>query len=240
MIRNSATAAIVLCLSALGCGQPHDEAHELHRLFDEAWEFTMQEFPTFATAVGDHRFDDRLASATIDDEARRAAYWEEILTRLEAIDRSQLVLDDRINYDMFDRDLRDQLASFEIKQYLIPITSESGFHSGYPFLADLAPLRTTEDFENYIARLTAIPRSVDQHINPLVLHGRNNLLDREHEARRARHMVDQADSRLWGDTFERPRDDLVGRLDGERDLHLDRLCPCVRGHAARRALARRV
>jgi uncharacterized protein (DUF885 family) len=152
MIRSSVVVAIVLCLSTVGCGLPTDPGDELHGLFDEAWEFMMREFPTYATSVGDHRFDDRLASASIEDEARRASFWRDVLARLEAIDRSELGADDRINYDMFERELRDQLASFEFKEYLIPITNDSGFHSEYPFLAGLTPLRTTRDFENYIAR----------------------------------------------------------------------------------------
>jgi uncharacterized protein (DUF885 family) len=164
MTRANTIAVIVLCLPVLACGQRHDPTADLHRLFDEDWEFTMQEFPTFATAVGDHRFDDRLASASLEDEARRAAFWRDVLARLEAIDRSELGTEDQINFDMFDRHLRDQLASFEYKEYLIPITSDSGFHSEYPFLADQMPLRTTKEFENYIARLNAIPQAIDQHI----------------------------------------------------------------------------
>jgi uncharacterized protein (DUF885 family) len=165
MTRTNTIAVIALCLPVLTCVQHHDPTTDLHNLFDEAWEFTMQEFPTFATAVGDHRFDDRLTSATIEDEARRAAYWRDVLARLETIDRSEMGDDDRINYVVFEREIRDRLASFEFEEYLIPITNDSGFHSGYPFLADLAPLRTTRDFENYIARLNAVPLAIDQHIN---------------------------------------------------------------------------
>jgi uncharacterized protein (DUF885 family) len=203
MIRRFATVAILLCLPVLACVQHHDPAADLHALFDEAWEFTMQEFPSFATAVGDHRFNDRLASATIEDEARRAAYWREILARLEAIDRSELGADDRINYDMFDRDLRDQLASFEFQEYLIPITNDSGFHSGYPFLADLAPLRTTKDFENYISRLKAIPRSIDQHIALMrkglaTGHVQPRVILQDYETTIAPHVVDDlGESVFW-------------------------------------------
>jgi uncharacterized protein (DUF885 family) len=211
MTRTNTIAVIVLCLPVLACGQHHDPAADLHSLFDEAWEFTMQEFPTFATAVGDHRFDDRLASATIEDEARRAAYWGDVLARLETIDRSELGADDRINYDMFDRDLRDQLASFEFQEYLIPITNDSGFHSGYPFLADLAPLRTTEDFENYIARLSAIPHAIDQHIALMreglaTGHVQPRVILEDYETTIAPHVVDDpSESVFWTPFSDLPR-----------------------------------
>jgi len=190
-------------MATLGCGIRHDRFDELHGLFDEAWEFTMQEFPTFATAVGDHRFDDRLASVTIEDEARRTAFWRDALGRLEAIDRSELGAEDRINFDMFDRHLRDQLASFEFEQYLIPITNDSGFHSEYPFLADRMPLRTTKEFENYIARLNEVPRAIDQHID-LMRHGlatghvQPRVILEDYETTIAPHVVDDlSESVFW-------------------------------------------
>jgi uncharacterized protein (DUF885 family) len=203
MTRTRTTVAIVICLSTVGCGLPNDPGDELHGLFDEAWEFTMREFPTYATSVGDHRFDDRLASASIEDEARRASFWRDVLARLETIDRSELGADDRINYDMFERELRDQLASFEFKEYLIPITNDSGFHSGYPFLADLTPLRTTKDFENYIARLNAIPRAIDQHIALMreglaAGHVQPQVILEGYETTIAPHVVDDpSDSVFW-------------------------------------------
>jgi uncharacterized protein (DUF885 family) len=220
MIRRYATAAIVVCLMTLGCGPTGDPAGDLHGLFDEAWEFTMQEFPTFATSVGDHRFDDRLASATVEDETRRAAFWRDILARLEAIDRSELGEEDRIDYDMFERSLRDNLASFEFSEYLIPITSESGFHSGYPFLADLAPLRTAEDFENYISRLKAIPRSIDQHIDLMreglaTGHVQPRVILQDYEATIEPHIVDDlGESVFWTPFTDLPAS--VPEADHER------------------------
>ncbi len=164
MSRSALALIIIAGLFAHGCTSSPDDTAELDSLFDEAWEFQLAEFPTFATMTGDHRYDDRLASVTAEDEARRAEYWRDVLMRLASIDRSTLDSSDRINYDIFERQLRDHIASFEFEEYLIPITNDSGFHSGYPFLADLMPLRTTEDFENFIARLNSIPHSIDQHI----------------------------------------------------------------------------
>ncbi len=137
---------------------------ELHALFDEAWDFQMQENPLWATAVGLHEYNDRLPSLTIEDEERRAEYYRGVLDRLHAIDRDGLDAAERINYDMFERRLSDWLTGFEFKGYLIPITAESGFHTGFARLPERVPLRTTQDYENYIARLRAFPLYTEQHI----------------------------------------------------------------------------
>ena len=43
----------------------------LQRLLADAWEFDLNESPTFATSVGDLRSNDKLASATVEDYQRR-------------------------------------------------------------------------------------------------------------------------------------------------------------------------
>jgi len=51
----------------------------------------------FATFVGEHRYNDRLPSVSFEDLARRNEADKDFLRRLEAIDRLQLGVQDRIN-----------------------------------------------------------------------------------------------------------------------------------------------
>src|SRR5512134_248276 len=99
----------------------------LHALFREAWEFELRENPLQATSEGDHRYDDRLPSLTAGDFARRERFARETLARLHAIRRDRLESQDRISYDMFERELRDDLARFEFGARRIPINADSGF-----------------------------------------------------------------------------------------------------------------
>ncbi len=144
---------------------PSEEAHNrLHELFDESWESRLREDPLLATQVGDPRFNDRLPSVSVADQTRRAELRRVLLERLGSIDRSRLDEQDRISYDMFERQLEDELANFEYKGYLIPITVDTGFHIGFARLPDRVPLASVEDYENYIARLQAFPRYVEQNM----------------------------------------------------------------------------
>ena len=142
---NMKKAVLVVLYGALALGlacatpgsSPEDD---LSALFDEAWDFQMREFPTYATAVGIHDYNDRLPSMDLDDIERRAQYWQEMLTRLEGIDRDSLSAEAQINYDMFNRQVRDRVEEFEFNDHLIPITAESGFHTGFARLAERVPL----------------------------------------------------------------------------------------------------
>ena len=144
--------------------QTGDAAARLHVLFDEAWQFDLRESPLFATSVGQHAYDDRLPSVTAADLDRRTQFRRALLDRLGAIDRAALGEQDRPSYDMFERELRDAIADFEFGAHRIPITSETGFHTGFASLPRSMPFRTVRQYENYIARLRAFPTYVRQQI----------------------------------------------------------------------------
>ena len=155
--------SLSVILALAGCSS--QSAHtQLHALLDKAWAFELEERPLFATSAGYHQFNDRLPSVTLEDQQRRANFRREVLGRLEAIDRAQLGGDDRINYDMFERQLGDEIAAFEYQAYQIPITVDNGFHIRFARLPNQVPLATVRDYENYIARLRSFPVYVQQHI----------------------------------------------------------------------------
>jgi uncharacterized protein (DUF885 family) len=132
-------------------------------LLADAWELDKRENPLQATATGDHRYNDRLSSMTPVDIERRAAAARAQLQALLSIDRAALSPQDRVSHAMFERDLRDDLARHQFRASRIPITSDSGFHTGVSRLAQEVPLRTVKDYENYLARLRAIPAYFEQY-----------------------------------------------------------------------------
>jgi uncharacterized protein (DUF885 family) len=139
----------------------------LQALFDEAWAFRLAEDPLFATSAGEHQYDDRLPSATRGDWNRRAEFSRTMLKRLAAIDRAGLPAADRISYDMLSRQLSDTVADVDFGAWRIPLNADSGFHTDFADLPDRAPFRTVRDYENYIARLRAFPRWVDEEIGAM-------------------------------------------------------------------------
>jgi len=160
--------AIPLLVLALATTRVHAEDAAAKARFDallaDAWEQEKREDPLLATETGDHRFDDRLPSVATPDLERRAAAARGLLERLKAIDRGALAPQDRVSYAMFERDLADELAHHQFRAYRIPLTSDSGFHTGLSRLAQEMPLATVKDYENYVARLRAIPTYFDQNI----------------------------------------------------------------------------
>lgn len=146
-----------------------DETTRLHDLFHREWEHRLKEDPLLATTVGRHEYDGLLPSITTADLARRAAEDKAFLAELAAIDRSKLSGLDAVNYDIFREQLADGIASWELGEDQMPFNADSGFHSDFARLPEVAPLATVKDYENYISRLRAWPRYMDQQIEQMRL-----------------------------------------------------------------------
>ena len=145
-------------------GHSSDEHARLHALMDEAWDFEMEQSPLAATLAGDHRFNDRLPSVGEKYETERSRVRERTLARLIEIDRSVLDAQDQTSYDMLFQQLGSSLASHRYREYLLPLTNRDGFHVQFAELPRKAPLASLRDYEDYLARLAAFPRYVDQHV----------------------------------------------------------------------------
>jgi uncharacterized protein (DUF885 family) len=138
------------------------ETEKLHQLFDEQWEWQLRESPESATFVGDRRYDDRVSDFSPAAFERRRARGREVLQRIEAIDRGKLSADDQLNYDLFRESMRDNVAGDAFPSELLAINQLFGIHSGPSELAQAIPRDTVKDHENFLTRLRAYPKIVDQ------------------------------------------------------------------------------
>ena len=82
--------SLLLLLPSLVLFAAEDEVKKLHQIFDEDWEHTMETSPTWASQLGDRRWNDRwpdLSLAAIEREHTRDA---QMLERLGKISRDAL------------------------------------------------------------------------------------------------------------------------------------------------------
>jgi uncharacterized protein (DUF885 family) len=143
-----------------------DSVAQLNKLYENYWEFLLKESPLTATYLGDHRYDDLLDDASEEAFNRRNSQYERFLDQLRRIQKPSSK-PDQLNYILFERELEDNLESAEFRGYLIPITQQSGLQIDIPELVTYHPLNTIRDFDNFIKRLRAFPRLVDQVIQSM-------------------------------------------------------------------------
>lgn len=142
------------------------EIHQsnLAEILKKDWDTRIKESPLFATSVGVHDYNHLLSSVTIEDQQRRNAYNQALLKEINAIDSANLDKSEWVSYQLFKYQLENRLADFKFKGYLVPIQADGGFHTGFARLPYNVPLKTENDYDNYIKRLLAYPEYVNQHI----------------------------------------------------------------------------
>lgn len=169
-------AALVTALLLVGCGDAQRQAVDgqdsadvslaLHALFDEHFERTLEMNPTYATSIGDNRFNDRLANSYSPDYiAASRAMDEEFLERLLAIDRSALEHQDRLSYDLFRANREVALEGYRFPSHLQPVNQFYSLTSSFVQLgsgAGIHPFRTVRDYDDFLGRADDFARNVDQ------------------------------------------------------------------------------
>ena len=144
-------------------GKSNAAAQALHAFFDAEWDYEMAENPTRASSMGDRRFNDRWDDDSLGAIAKREQHTKDALVQLKKIDRAQLSPADQLNYDLFQKDLEQDIAGFRFRRYLLPINQRGGIQTADE-LGDQLRFESVKDYEDWIARLRAFPTAMDQQI----------------------------------------------------------------------------
>ena len=134
---------------------------QLYDLFDAEWEYNLKESPTFASYLGDKRYNDQWGDRSLAAIERRSKHRLETLAALKKINRDELSAFDRLNYDLFAKDLNEAIEGEKFKTYLTPITQQGGIQTADD-LANFLQFEKVKDYEDWIARMNAFPVYLDQ------------------------------------------------------------------------------
>jgi prolyl oligopeptidase len=132
----------------------------LHALFAAEWDWQMREWPTRASSLGDHRFDDRWPDESPAGFERRAAHARELQARVHAIDPSPLPPDDRLSLEIFTREVDVEVEGEPYRLWHLVLDQRSGVQTADE-LGHALRFETTADYDAWVSRLRAVPAYVD-------------------------------------------------------------------------------
>ena len=172
MIRLSLIAvllAAVLLPAAGGCSvtTPVTPSDALAALGDEYWNFQMQQSPTWATRLGDHRFDDRLGGVGPEARAEALAGYAGYLAQLRDIDMAGLTAPERVSADVLDVQLALAIEGLRSHDWEWEVDQIFGAQVWFFQLLNFHPTRTVRDVEAFAARLEAFGPYMDAQIADL-------------------------------------------------------------------------
>jgi uncharacterized protein (DUF885 family) len=173
----------VVCCSSGLCLAQQSSASSLESRrtrFREAiaahWQYQLKTHPEFATYVGDPHYNDRLsdfspqAVAAEDEEDKRQ------LALFTAIDSSEFSPEELLDKELMLRGLRQEIEDTQLKLWEMPVNQTNGIHMNLAFMPAQMPFNSVKDYDNYIARLHAVPRALSQTADVMRLGLRDRLM----------------------------------------------------------------
>jgi uncharacterized protein (DUF885 family) len=134
---------------------------DLRALQKEYWEWQLAEFPELSTWTGDNRYNDRFTDLSFEAIDRRNVHERHMLERVRSIDPSELSGQEALSHALL---LWELSLAVEDQQFppVMLLTQISGPQLSFPQLVSATPFRTSADYDNYLARLSAFPRYLEQ------------------------------------------------------------------------------
>ncbi len=134
-----------------------DEPSAFRQFLDANYAVDMAQKPRTASRRGlrDNNREWDPYSETFFDTQRQQ--WEERLAALPQFDQATLDAGEAISWQLYEQELKRSIASDEFRHQKYVIHHYRGVHTRVPtFLANMHPVASVQDMEDYIARLNAV------------------------------------------------------------------------------------
>jgi uncharacterized protein (DUF885 family) len=146
---------LFICLPILLRAQT--PAQQLHQVIDSTWAFELREYPLLAVSAGKKTQIESLGHQTEAAFAKETAFYRGQLAKLKSIPTTSLSPVDRVNAELLQYTLEENISQYDLKAYLNPMTAESGPHSYLSLIQSRLTFRTAADYESFIKLLYSLP-----------------------------------------------------------------------------------
>lgn len=139
-----------------------DRRAALNDLFHDYWQDYLQHNPEFASTIGDKRYNDLTTDYSVAAINDTLAREQNFLMRLAAIDPTGFTAQEKISQEMLLRKFEMDQEAASFKEWELPINQMGGIYSDYPQLVAELTFTTVKDYDDWIARLRALPKAFAQ------------------------------------------------------------------------------
>src|SRR5215469_18772213 len=120
---------------------------QLRDALQAEWEYTLRNNPTFATYVGDNRYNDRLGDYSAQFIAKQIEHDKQQLQVFEAIDTTGFPEDEALSQQLMVRELKQAVEGAQFNNWQMPVNQFGGAHRGFASMPSQMPFKTVKDYE---------------------------------------------------------------------------------------------
>lgn len=123
--------------------------------------------PTWATFLGDHRYDDQLDQRGEAVRSEALSHHQALLSRLKKVETADLNQQDRISYWVLEHKLSEFIESLNYFDWEWNLDQLFGPHLHWPDLLNYHPLKSKKNVEDLLNRYHQIPVVMEQYLSDL-------------------------------------------------------------------------
>ena len=139
-----------------------DRRKALNALFQQYWDTLLEFAPEFASVIGDKRFNDKIEDQSVKALNEYLARESALLLKLASIDTTGMNDQEKVSQRLLIQQIADEEEAAGFKEWEMPINQMEGIYSEYPQLVEELSFETAKDYDDWIARLRAMPAAFDQ------------------------------------------------------------------------------
>ncbi|PKM17226.1 MAG: DUF885 domain-containing protein [Gammaproteobacteria bacterium HGW-Gammaproteobacteria-15] len=131
----------------------HNSDQQFTELAKQLWQAQQQLNETAPGELTD------MSPQALEQRHQQRLGWQ---ARLQQVNVKTLSEQNQINHAILAYRLADQIDEYRFGAHLMPLTSESGFHTNLGFMVQRGSFKTAADYQHYLQKLAAIPRYMQQ------------------------------------------------------------------------------
>lgn len=146
---------VVMCTVLLSAcaATPPDSDKQFTDLARQLWQAQQQLNETAPGELTD------MSPQALEQRQQQRLQWQ---ARLQQVNVKALSEQNQINHAILAYRLADQIDEYRFGAHLMPLTSESGFHTSLGFMVQRGSFKTLADYQHYLQKLAAVARYMQQ------------------------------------------------------------------------------
>jgi uncharacterized protein (DUF885 family) len=155
LIASLAVALSMLAQPGASAAASPSPSQQLKAIYTTEWTWRVAE--TLERNEDDQGIRAALPRVDAAAQARRLAYWQGVLAKLDAIAPARLTPAERIDYAVYRAQIAANVAAIRFREFEMPVNADSAFWSNTSSVARQS-FKRQADYEAYLAMLADLPR----------------------------------------------------------------------------------